>query len=592
VQREAVQDLGRGEPAFEELGGELHVVAGDRGAGQRRVADARVEAVQRVAELVEERVRVVPRDQDRLPRLPLHEVRVVGDDGRDVAVEALLVAVGVHPGAGLLARTRVGVEIPQAHLLAGRVGDLVDAHVRLVDGDAVDGAEAEAEELARHPEHPRAQLLELQVRLDLVLVEVVLRLADLLRVVAVVPGLDLDLRTLLVRHRLHVGDLLADAGDGGLPHRLHQLHRPLRRAGHRVLEPPVGVSLEAEEFRPLGPQLEDLGDDRVVVLGVAVVAAAVVGAPDLLAQVAPVRVGEERLHAGPRVEDGPLALLAALLGGGGGGRAQRVGQAGEVGLLVEEEHVVGLVGEEVLAELRVEGGQPLVDLGHPLLGHGVELRPRAHEVRVVEPGQPLLLGRELRRVPRVVDGGDALEELLVLGDLVGEGGQLRGHLRLDLLELRRAHRVAVDAVDRAHPVQRPPRALQCGQRVLEGRRRGVVCDLVDLGELLGHGGLEGGLQELDLDLVEGRDTAVGSGPRGQQGVLHVGLRGCYRDRTGGRDEESDHSCLSIFFEKPPRPPPGATQPSILVRRIDTVEEATTRGARWPTSARARPSGPG
>ena len=304
----------------------------------------------------------------------------------------------------------------------------------------------------------------------------------------------------------------------------------------------------AEQLGPLGAKLEDLGDDRVVVVGVAVVAAAVVRAPDLLAQVPAVGVGEEGLHARPRVEHGPFALLAPLLGGGGGGGAQRVGQAGEVGLLVEEEDVLGLVGEQVLAELRVEHGQPLVDLREPLLGRGVELGARADEVGVVEPGQALLLGGELRGVPRLVDGGDALEELLVLRDLVGEGGQLRGHLLLDLLEVRRAHGPAVDAEDRSHAVEGATRALEGGQRVLEGRRRGVVRDLVDLGQLLGHGRVEGGLEVLDLHLVEGRDAPVGSGPRRQQRVLHGGLRGQggrggERGHARAREKESDHQGL-------------------------------------------------
>ena len=508
--------------------------------------------MERVAELVEERDGVVPRDEDRLAGRALHEVCVVGDDGGDRALEALLVAVGVHPGPGVLACPRVGVEIPEPHQRAGRVGDLEHAHVRVVDGDAVDRGEGEAEQLPGHPEHPLAQLLELEVGLHLVLVEVVLCLAHLLGVIAVIPGLDLDLRALLVRDRLHVGDFLADAGHRRLPHRLHQLQGPLRGAGHRVLQPPVGVGPVAEQLRPLGAQLQDLRDDRVVVVGVAVVAAAVEGAPDLLAQVAAVGVGEERLHARPRVEHGPLALLAPLLGGGGRGGAQRVGQAGEVGLLVEEEDVVRLVGEQVLAEPRVERGQPLVDLREPLLGRGVEPGARADEVGVVEPRQALLLRGELRGVPRPVHRGDAREELLVLRDLVGERGQLRGHLLLDLLEVRRAHGPAVDAEDRSHAVEGAARAFERGQRVLESRRCGVVRDLVDLGQLLRHRRREGGLEVLDFHLVEGRNAPVGSGPRRQQRVLHGGLRGqgCYRDRTGGRDEDSDHVCLSIIAAHP------------------------------------------
>ncbi len=178
------------------------------------------------------------------------------------------------------------------------------------DGHVLDRRELEAEELAGHPEHALAQLLELQVGLHLVLVEVVLRLAHLLGVVAVVPGRDLDPGALLVGDRLHVGDLFVDARHRRRPDRLHQLHGPLgasAMAFSRRQWAWVGV---AEQPGALGAQLQDLGDDRVVVVGVAVVAAAVVGAPDLLPQVAPVGVGQERLHAGAGVEDRPLAVSA------------------------------------------------------------------------------------------------------------------------------------------------------------------------------------------------------------------------------------------------------------------------------------------
>src|SRR3712207_9104234 len=57
-------------------------------------------------------------------------------DGGDLAAEALLVAVGVHPGARALPGPRVGVEIPQADVFAGLlVLHLPDADVGVVDLD-------------------------------------------------------------------------------------------------------------------------------------------------------------------------------------------------------------------------------------------------------------------------------------------------------------------------------------------------------------------------------------------------------------------------------------------------------------------------
>src|SRR5207248_9943293 len=111
----------------------------------------------------------------------------------------------------------------------------------------------------------------------------------------------------------------------------------------------------------------------------------------LLARGAAGREGEERGAARARVDNGSLSRLAATRGAGSGGLAQRGGQPGEIRFLLEHDHLGALLGEEVLAELRVERGELLVQIGKTLLGGIVELRAGARERRVVEPEQPLLL---------------------------------------------------------------------------------------------------------------------------------------------------------------------------------------------------------
>ena len=80
--------------------------------------------------------------------------------------------------------------------------------------------------------------------------------------------------------------LLAHARESGRPDGFQKRHRVLGRLSHRVLEPPMGVGPIAQELGALDPEREDLRDDGVVVVGVGVVAARIVGAPDLLAQTA------------------------------------------------------------------------------------------------------------------------------------------------------------------------------------------------------------------------------------------------------------------------------------------------------------------
>ena len=70
----------------------------------------------------------------------------------------------------------------------------------------------------------------------------------------------------------------------GRPDPHHQVHRLGRRLGHRVLHPPVGVGRIAEQLGAVGAQLHDLGDQRIVVVGIAIVAALDERLPHLLAQ--------------------------------------------------------------------------------------------------------------------------------------------------------------------------------------------------------------------------------------------------------------------------------------------------------------------
>ena len=279
----------------------------------------------------------------------------------------------------------------------------------------------------------------------------------------------------------------------------------------------MGVGREAEQPGPLGPQGEDPRDRGVVVERAAAGTAVHEHPPHALPQVATVGVGQKRLDARPRVGDRP-AVAAALLGRGSGSLADRLGAAGEVALGGEKHRLRLLVLEDVLRERREQPGEFLVDRSQPLLRRRVELGPGPDEVGVVQPGQPLLLGREPRSLPGLVDGGHPRKEFFVLDDLVGEGGEPRRHPSLDLL-----HRVIVEAiaehiVDGADAVEHPARLLERRRRVGERGRLGVGGDRVDAGELIGHAGLQGGLEVGDASPIEGGHTAIRAHPRGEQRI--------------------------------------------------------------------------
>ena len=128
--------------------------------------------MQRVAELVEQRLRVVERDQHRLARRPLTKLLLFDVIAVAAAVEPVLRAVAGGPRARALARAREVVAVEQAAMCADRVlGDVVhlpDAHVGMEHRHlAGDLGEAEAVELLGRPERRRDHVVQLEVRLQL-----------------------------------------------------------------------------------------------------------------------------------------------------------------------------------------------------------------------------------------------------------------------------------------------------------------------------------------------------------------------------------------------------------------------------------------
>ena len=105
-----LHDLGPQHPHLVHLAGELDEVAEHVGARELRVRDMGEQTVQRVAELVEERLGLVEGQQRRLPGRRLRHVQVVHHDRRLIQQRALR-AQRVHPCPAALGVS--GVEIEQ-----------------------------------------------------------------------------------------------------------------------------------------------------------------------------------------------------------------------------------------------------------------------------------------------------------------------------------------------------------------------------------------------------------------------------------------------------------------------------------------------
>src|SRR5262249_17530855 len=103
------------------------------------------------------------------------------------AGELLAVAQARHPGAAALRRPREIVAEEQADVAAARRAHLPHAHLGPPHRHVGARREGEAEQALRRVEGRLYDVVELQIRLEIRLVEIVTRLAQLLRVIAPVP---------------------------------------------------------------------------------------------------------------------------------------------------------------------------------------------------------------------------------------------------------------------------------------------------------------------------------------------------------------------------------------------------------------------
>ena len=120
---------------------------------------------------------------------------------------------------------------------------------------------------------------------------------------------------------------------------------------------------------------------------------------------------------------------------------------------------------------------------------------------------------------QLVDPG---EEGAIQGDRVGVGRQPGGVLGLDRLQLGVGVGRGQAPEHPAYAVEDPAGALQRDDRVREGGRGVAVGDHLDLGQLLGHPGVQTGPEVLDRDVGERRQL-VRQVAGGEERVVRAGL---------------------------------------------------------------------
>ena len=525
------QDRRLSEPVLVDLRRQLHEIGRHGGAGDTREGDIRQQAVQRVAELVEQGLRVVVGQKCRLARGGLVEIADVQHDRSTHTAELALVAEAAHPRARLLRGAREEITVEETDQATVALTDLPDAHIRVIDRQVLAGRELQAPELVGDEELRLQHLVELEVGLELVLVEIEARLADLLGVVAPVPALQLEPAALGVDQRLHVGAFLEGALARRLPDALDQVARRRRRLRHAVGEHEVRMGREAEQLGAFGAQRHHLADDLAVVPLVAVGTTGGPGLEGLLAQRAVVAELQEGLDRGAGQRDEVLALLPGVLAGLQCGFKREGGQPRAIGIGLQFEAERVRVGQLVLLELHGQHRHALVDLADALLLLRVELRTGADEVLMVLLDDPPLFRRQRRAV--VIDRLDAREQRGIEIDIVAQRGELRAHLALDALDVGVGVRRGPVREHRLHTAQHLTAGLQALEGVGEGRRGALRGDRLDLGAALGDAGVERRHEVRFLDQVERRGAI-----RQRPGLQERVARGVGERDTGGGD--GDH----------------------------------------------------
>ena len=355
-------------PVLKELAGQFDGIPGNTvDAGHTWIVDAGQHVMQAVAEFMEQGLDLVVGQQCRLVTDRRREVAgEVGDWCLHVVIRAKTHGALVHPGPAAFLRPGVKVEIELADKLATfTVTDFIKQHIRVPGIHAVGLFDGDIEEAADNIEHPLHDHLLGKVGLELLLADVVARLAQLFRIVGHVPGLEPLDTMFITRPGLQLGKLLLGLRPGTPCEIIQKIEHLLRALGHLPGQRALGIIRKTKQYRCLVSQRQDLVHQHAVVVFACirplVRCARRVGAVHLLAKLPVVGIGHDGV-VGRELERQQPAIHLALLGCLSRKIECRVRKPGELRRIRDLlRPCVGRV-EHILAEFTRDGGEPLADL--------------------------------------------------------------------------------------------------------------------------------------------------------------------------------------------------------------------------------------
>ena len=333
--------------------------------------------MQGVPELMQEGVYLVEGEQGGAVGLRFREVHGQGNVRARAVQAALCFAIIGHPCPTLFAVARMEIRIKHGEMAAVGIFHLVCLHIGVVNGDIRIFLKGDAVEARGQSEHALYHVAQLEVRAQLLGIEIVLLAAQEVRVIGKIPRLKVKIvpfyRLGLCFHACHV---LAGGGKIGLGEILQKLPYVLGRFRHAMFQDVSGIIGITQQLRLLAAQVRDAANDGEVIVLVAVGAKRVVEAIQFLAALAAFGIGHKGYEVGGMERYHP-ALQTALRSVLSGCAALQFGQAVEFLLVGDVEIVVVGIFQFVLRKLQREFRKFRAYFAKALLARFVERGSRA-----------------------------------------------------------------------------------------------------------------------------------------------------------------------------------------------------------------------
>ena len=212
--RMGLQGLWQAQPVFHDLGREFDKIAKHRRAGLRWIARAAHQPMQRMAEFMEQRARLIEGKQGWCGA---GQVVVIDDDGRGAFAQPIGHAKTAHPGAGAFAGAGIIIKQQKPNMASGLIQGFKATQIGVVARNIGAFFEAQAEKPPSRIKHRAQHGFQFEMRLQRGAIEIMLGPTGLFRPIAPIPGLDRAIMAAGAGKGFKFSFFIHDAPLGGFP---------------------------------------------------------------------------------------------------------------------------------------------------------------------------------------------------------------------------------------------------------------------------------------------------------------------------------------------------------------------------------------